>query len=86
LTSPGFLRIYADLLTPEGKVHLKTDDRAFWEFTLEQIKERDLPLFEKVEDLYACNVAGPAVDIQTKYEEAHLAAGKKIMYVSFGLK
>jgi len=86
VTAPGFLKIYSGLLVPDGKVHLKTDDTTFWEFTLEQLKSRNLPLFERVEDLYASNIDGPAANIQTKYEEAHLAAGKTIMYVCFGFR
>ncbi len=40
LTHPRFLTMYESLLSPHGVLHLKTDDPAFFTFSLEMLAER----------------------------------------------
>ena len=38
LTSPIFLDLYKKILVPGGRIHLKTDDQALFEYTLEAVQ------------------------------------------------
>lgn len=84
VTGPAFLEVYQQVLKKGGKVHLKTDDQAFFDFTLANLSGEGLPVFESVEDLYQSQPGIPEVGIQTKYEQQHLADGRTIKYVCFG--
>ncbi|MCZ6820347.1 MAG: tRNA (guanosine(46)-N7)-methyltransferase TrmB [Calditrichaeota bacterium] len=85
LTAPGFLEVYRKILRPGGKVHLKTDDEAFFEFTIQTLSEQNIAIIRSSEDIYAEKYKGIVTAIKTKYEERHLAEGKKIKYVCFVL-
>ncbi len=37
LTHPRYLRIYRNILTPEGLLHLRTDDEALWRYSETQL-------------------------------------------------
>ncbi len=86
VTGPAFLATYRKLLRPGGLVHLKTDDPGVFEFTKESLAEEQVEILACVQDLYSGALDGPAVEIQTKYEQQHLAAGKTIRYLSFSFK
>lgn len=86
LTSPFFLDIYRKILRPSGVIHVKHDDQAFYEFTLETIAEaHDARLLFKQADIYAEELAFPELQIKTKYEGMHLEKGRTIKYVRFSL-
>ena len=85
LIAPRFLEVYRKILRPGGKVHLKTDDEAFFEFTIQTLSEQDITIIRSTEDIYAEKYKGIVTAIKTKYEERHLAEGKKIKYVCFVL-
>lgn len=84
LTSPRFLNNYHRILRPKGDIHLKTDSRGLYEYTLEIIKEYGLLLETETDDLYS-GAALPSrfLSIQTKYESVYLKQGKKINYIRF---
>lgn len=84
LTAPEFLQVYGQLLQPQGRVHVKTDDRGFYEFTLETIKRRGLPVLQVDDDVYQAGLQESVLAIQTKYEKNHIAEGRTIKYVCFG--
>jgi len=87
LTSPWFLRRYAKLLKPGSPIHLKTDDRALYMYTLEVIREEGHRLAYHTDHLYEDSSVAehPLKSIQTYYEKKFLEEGKPIHYIRFSL-
>lgn len=88
LTSPLFLMRYKNVLPKNGIIHLKTDSRELYDFTLEVIASGKHTLLESTEDLYANLDSDSKVDAasqQTYYEKIFTKLGKKICYVKFTL-
>lgn len=86
LTHPLFLNRYLKFLKPGGKVHLKTDSRELYDFTLEVIEQNKLQVHASTFDLYKEANEGlfkNAQAIQTFYESGFLKQRLKITYVSF---
>lgn len=83
LTSPAFLDHYKRILGPNGSVHLKTDDRDLYEYTLETLGQRGFRTVRSVDDLYAGQVTDDILALKTTYELRHMAAGKTIKYILF---
>ncbi|MCC5913197.1 MAG: tRNA (guanosine(46)-N7)-methyltransferase TrmB [Balneolaceae bacterium] len=83
LTSPKFLDIYRTLLKEKGVVHLKTDSEPLYRFTLEVIKDQNLKIMDRCDDVYAERPDDPILTILTYYEQMHLEEGRTIYYVSF---
>ena len=77
LPSKEFLARYAQILKPDGKVEFKTDNRALFEFALEQVKEAGWKLEACTFDLHhdAQMMEG---NIMTEYEERFSAQGNPI--------
>lgn len=86
LTSPIFLERYRSILTTEGIIHLKTDDREFYEYSLETIQEHQHKLLWSTDDLYQTGLVDDVIHIRTYYETKWLEMGKKICYIRFQLK
>jgi tRNA (guanine-N7-)-methyltransferase len=84
LTHPKFLRLYQQLLKPDGNIHLKTDSPALFHFTKRVIELYGLSLVEESEDVYASSHK-PELDIKTHYEGLDIAQSKKIYYLLFRL-
>ncbi len=87
LTSPCFLKRYEQLLNPGSPIHLKTDDRALYEYTLEVVRENGHNLEFHTDHLYEdSSIADyPLKSIQTFYEKKFLAKGQPIHYIRFSL-
>ena len=85
LTSPLFLAKYRNILSPDGTIHLKTDDQFFYNYTLDVVREHHHTLVMATDDLYASGSPDDVVTIQTFYETRWLDMGKKICYVKFRL-
>lgn len=83
LTSEKFLDIYSGILKPGGKVHVKTDSRAFYDFALETVAEKRGRVLYQTDDLYRSGYDGDAPTIQTYYERKYLEAGNPICYIQF---
>jgi len=88
LTSPLFLNRYKNILKADGVIHLKTDCKPLWEYTLEVIKESKHELLLATDDLYASVLSelAEAASIQTFYEDLFSKKGFKICYLKFKLK
>lgn len=87
LTSPWFLERYRSILAPESPIHLKTDNRGLFEYTLEIIREHHhIPEICSF-DLYGDkDIKEPLVKaIQTFYEKKFLKEGRPIHYLKFYL-
>jgi tRNA (guanine-N7-)-methyltransferase len=85
LTGALFLNRYRRFLRANGLVHLKTDNRVLYNFTLELIRFNGLPVERHTEDLYSTGWQDEAVAIQTFYESRFLTEGSKICYIRFRL-
>lgn len=83
LTHPRFLEIYKKIMLDGGVINLKTDDDTLYHYTLDVVKELNLPLIKCSEDLYSSTDLNEEEKILTKYEKQHLTDGKKIKLVSF---
>ena len=76
--------MYNDLLSENGKVHLKTDSAILYDFTLESIEAKNANVNIKSADIYSGPADNePLLNIQTYYERMHLKEGRKIHYVQF---
>ena len=97
LSSPVFLERYRRFLRPGGIVHLKTDSRFLYEYTLAVVRANGLRLLASTPDLYGAGLSGLGNDlltaedvaalfeVQTFYERMFLSQGYKITYLSFVL-
>ena len=74
LTSPAFLRRYADALPLGGEIHFKTDNTPLFDWSIEQFTAEGWELHELTHDLHA---NGP-VGVMTDYEAKFYAEGLKI--------
>ena len=84
LTHPQFLRLYQQVLTADGHLHLKTDSPKLYHFTLRVIKLYNLILVENCADVYA-QPHNEALKIKTHYEALDIAQSNKIYYINFKL-
>jgi len=85
LTHPRFLKLYQQILPPDAIIHLKTDSKELYDFTLETIHEQGCTIHENIADIYGQGKATGPLAIKTFYEQMHLAEGRTIYYISFSL-
>ena len=86
LTFPGFLAKYRRILKPGGFIHLKTDNDALYQYTLEKIEEHHLKLHCQTSDLYHSELVSEVLSIKTYYEKKYLQTEKNINYVKFSFE
>ena len=77
LTHAGFLELYKKILKPDGEIFFKTDNRALFDFSLEQFASAGLKIFDVTNDLHADE---PPENIRTEYENKFSAAGVPINF------
>lgn len=78
LTHPRFLNEYRMFLKDGGTIVQKTDDKDFYEFSLESYAEAGFEILEKCEDLAAlCDKE----NIVTEHERKFMQDGKKIFRI-----
>ncbi len=85
LTSPEFLFRYRNICNKNCIVHLKTDNTAFFTYTLEVIRENNLPLYFHSYDVDKNPGSEEVLSIQTHYEMLFREQGERIKYLRFGL-
>ena len=85
LTSPKFLAAYRNVLREGGVINLKTDSPELFDFTLSTIAAEGHHLLERIDDVYAAGDLPEELRISTYYERMHLAEGRVIRYLRFGL-
>ncbi len=83
LTSTRFMRLYRQLLTEDGIVHLKTDSHFMYTYTCEMVAANHYPLLCQTDDLYHSGLADEILSIQTYYEQQWLDRGLNIRYIRF---
>lgn len=75
LTYFRYLDIYKKLLIKGGEIRLKTDNRGFFEFSLQSLSENGFILKNIALDLHAGDLTD---NIETEYEKMFVAEGKPI--------
>ena len=83
LTHPRFLRLYQQILSRDGCVHLKTDSPLLYDFTKKVIDIYHLTLLTDYNDLYTDKNIAADLKIQTHYEKLDIAQSKRIFYLRF---
>lgn len=84
VTSPRFLDLYRSIAKGNAIVHLKTDNKQLYEYTLEVLQKEKLNAEIYTDDLYSSNV-DEVLAIKTTYERMWLKEGAKICYLKFKL-
>jgi tRNA (guanine-N7-)-methyltransferase len=84
VTSPRFLHLYRSISKKDAIIHLKTDSRSLYDYTLEILKDEKLTAQKSTGDLYSDNT-DEVLAIKTTYEKMWLKDGAKICYVKFAL-
>lgn len=85
LTHPRFLRLYQKILTPGGRIHLKTDSPALYAFTCLVAAHYQCTIHTKSEDVYGQGAVEPSLSIKTHYESLDIAGSNRIYYCCFSL-
>ena len=83
LTHPKFLRLYQQLLQPNGTIHLKTDSPVLYQFTKTIIDLYTLECEVDFDDAYRQTTISKELAIQTHYEKLDIANSNKIHYLQF---
>ena len=69
LTSPAFLRLYADLLPVGGEIHFKTDNTPLFDWSIGQMEAEGWSLQDVTHDLHANGPVGVMTDYEAKFYE-----------------
>lgn len=85
LSGPLFLNLYRQYLKDGGLVHLKTDSRELYDYTLSVAEANGLTVVSSVTDLHGGQSGDPLLSIRTYYEEIFLNKGIPITYLAFRL-
>ena len=83
LTSPRFLAMYKNILVPGGRIHLKTDNKELYEYSLDVARQLNYPVEECTDDLYSVQGTDEVRAIKTTYEQMFLKRGLKICYLRY---
>ncbi len=83
LTSPLFLELYKKILTPDGEIHLKTDNQGLFEYSIETLTENGFGLKNVTWDLHSGDTPW---NIPTEYEFLFSSRGVPICRLEAFLK
>jgi len=85
LSSPKFQLIYKSLLKPNGIIHLKTDDKDFFEYSKKALHEGWMIIWDYFENVYAIDwliEKKPELWIITYYESIRLEQWRHVYYLN----
>ena len=85
LSGPKFLKIYQQVLEPEGIIYFKTDSDELFSFTKDSLAKSGCRVHEIVEDIYQECPDDELLTIRTHYEARYLQEGRSISFVKFSL-
>ena len=85
LTAPLFLERYAQMLTADGVINLKTDSQHLFAYTSAVIDHFALPCEVANDDIYGSGYADEVLSVKTAYEQMFLERGLPITYTRFSL-
>lgn len=89
LTGPEFLKRYLGFLKKKGIIHLKTDSKFFYDWSLLEVQRHGYEILEATSDLYSNKIeefdltTQEILNIKTHYEKIFSEKGHKIHYLKF---
>jgi tRNA (guanine-N7-)-methyltransferase len=83
LTSTFFLEKYRRILIPSGIIHLKTDSKFQYLYTINLLHLNGFEILAETPDLYASKFINETLNIKTFYEKQWLSRGIPVKYLSF---
>lgn len=83
LTSPLFLERYRKFLKKGGIVHLKTDSRMLYDYTVKLLNKNNLEIIEAITDIYNQCPENELLGIKTFYEGQFASKGIPMTYLKF---
>ena len=83
LTHPKFLRLYKQIIKPNGLIHLKTDSPDLYYFTKMVIELYNLKIVTDYNNLYEEKDIKPDLKIKTHYESLDIAKSNTVFYLCF---
>lgn len=83
LSSPQFLKRYFNILKNDAIIHLKTDSRLLFDYTLKVIKNYNHNLITSTFDLYNSDIKDDVILFRTFYEKKFIEKGIPINYLKF---
>lgn len=86
LTHKRFLEMYRTILIDKGQLYLKTDNRPFFDFSLEQLNDFTIADLRFTFNLYESDMRDIAHHIKTRFEEIFTAKGFEINFLSCKIK
>lgn len=73
LTHADFLRKYEQILTADGHIEFKTDNKPLFDFSVEQFRECGWEIYDYTEDLHHSGIANPYLtEYETRFSEQGL--------------
>ena len=85
LSFPKFLKIYSQILKPNGIIHLKTDSDKLYYYTKSLVETNKLELITASNHIYRSDILNDELRIKTFYESLFIAEGSNINYLAFKL-
>jgi len=82
LTHPRFLSVYKQLLINNGTLHLKTDSRELFEYSLQTLTDQKYHTILFTNDLYNSHLYNIHNNIKTTYEQIFHTLGFTINYIN----
>jgi tRNA (guanine-N7-)-methyltransferase len=86
LSSPQFLRRYSNFMRDDNLIHMKTDDRPLFDFTLRVIERGNHEKGIVSIDVYNEGAPPEVMEIQTFYEQMWIEEGRTIHYLNFKMR
>lgn len=83
LTSTRFMKLYREILSGDGVIHLKTDSNFMFTYTELMAEANGYPVLFRTDDLYNSGTPDPILGIRTYYEQQWLDRGMNIKYIKF---
>lgn len=83
LTSTFYMSHYSNILRSGGIVHLKTDSRFLFDYTLALVNLNKLEIVSVTDNLYQSEVLNEISGIKTFYEKQWIDRGIEIKYLAF---
>jgi tRNA (guanine-N7-)-methyltransferase len=83
LVSPAYLDVYRKLMREGARLHLKTDSRSLFDYSLRELGRAGCRIHEAVENLPAEKGGTSFRGIESTYETRYRLLGRAIHYLSF---
>lgn len=83
MTSTRFMKLYGQLIKPNGVIHLKSDSNFMFTYTSQMVGLNNQRVLFKTDDLYHSELVDDVLTIKTFYEQQWIARGLNIKYIKF---